>query len=229
MTTNGARITGRCHRRACLWLAVLLGCSMLPSLASGEKACDEALLQRVQSAYQAISSFKGRFHQEDHRTDGEVLSAQGSIAYLRPGRMRWEYDPPNEQLLVTDGKTVWLFDPLLDNVTVESLQAVARGTPLSFLLGLGNLSQDFTCRSLSRPPPEDGLTYLELVPRKKIPTLEFIQLGVDGKTAQLSMLIMVDTPGNARLVRLKNLKLGVPFKPEAFTFKITPDMEVIRR
>lgn len=202
---------------------------MLPSLASAEKPCDTALLQRVQQAYQEITSFKGRFHQEDRRTDGEVVTAQGAIAYLRPGRMRWEYDPPNEQLLVTDGKTVWLFDPLLDNVTVESLQAIARGTPLSFLLGVGNLLEDFTCRPLSRTPPQDGLTYLELTPRKKIPTLEFIQLGVDGKTAQLSTLIMVDTSGNARLVRLQELKLGVSFRPEAFTFKITPDMEVIGR
>src|SRR3970282_1683949 len=99
------------------------------------------------------------------------------IAYLRPGKMRWNYEPPNEQLVVTDGKTVWLYDPLLENVTVQPVEGGTRGTPLAFLLGVGNLREDFSCRALTRPAPPDGLSWLELVPRKEIPTLDFIPIG----------------------------------------------------
>jgi len=191
-------------------------------------ACDEALLERVQSAYQALDGFQGRFEQEDRRDDGGVLTAQGSIAYRKPGQMRWEYDPPNEQLLVTDGETVWLYDPLLENVTIESLADVAPGTPLTFLLGAGKLTRDFRCRALTRPPPDDGLTYLELVPREPIPTLESIQLGVRPSTAALVVLVMIDPQGNARVVRMKDITYGVAGLPETFTFAVSDEMEVIR-
>lgn len=210
-----------------LLLALLaLGPGIRPPAAA--EGCDEALLQRVQTAYQALDGFQGRFEQEDRRADGEVLTAQGSIAYRKPGQMRWEYDPPNEQLLVTDGETVWLYDPLLENVTIESLAEVTPGTPLTFLLGAGELTRDFRCRPLTRTPPDDGLSYLELMPREPIPTLESIQLGVRPKTAALVVLVMIDPQGNARVVRMQDITYGLAGLPETFTFEVTEDMEVIR-
>jgi outer membrane lipoprotein carrier protein len=82
------------------------------------------LLQRTQTAYQALAGFQGEFQQEDREPSGRVLTAKGKIAYRKPGQMRWEYAAPNEQLLVTDGTTVWLFDPLLENVTVQPLEGL---------------------------------------------------------------------------------------------------------
>ena len=209
-------------------LPALLAIALAAPAPAAAQDCDEALLQRVQRAYQALDGFQGRFEQEDRRSDGDVLTAQGSIAYRKPGQMRWEYDPPNEQLLVTDGETVWLYDPLLDNVTIESLAEVAPGTPLTFLLGAGELTRDFRCRPLTWPPPQDGLTYLELVPREPIPTLESIQLGVRRKTAALVVLVMIDPQNNARIVRMKDIAYGVVDLPETFVFEVTDEMEVIR-
>ncbi len=218
----------RCWLPAAL-LSLLFGLSLLPARPlSAAEPCDEALLQRVQTAYQALDGFQGRFEQEDRRSEGEVLYAHGSIAYRKPGQMRWEYDPPNEQLLVTDGETVWLYDPLLENVTIESLAEVAPGTPLTFLLGAGELTRDFRCRPLTQPPPRDGLTYLELVPRQPIPTLASIQLGVRPKTAALVVLVMIDSQDNARVVRLTDMAYGLADLPETFTFDVTDEMEVIR-
>lgn len=191
--------------------------------------CDTALLARTQAVYQAMTGFQGRFTQEDRETDGRVLRAEGKIAYRKPGRMRWQYAPPNEQLLITDGVTVWLYDPLLENVTVQPLEGLTEGTPLKFLLGAGNLTADFTCRPATLPPPADGLTYLELVAKAEIPTLAFIQLGVRPGTAALESFRMVDTQGNQRTVRLMDLKQTATFPADYFTFKIPPGMEVIRK
>jgi len=77
-------------------------------------------LERVQEHYLEMQSFQGNFLQttivesEDRRA-----SASGIIAYQRPGKMRWEYQEPDPQLLVTDGDTLWLYDPLLENVTIQ--------------------------------------------------------------------------------------------------------------
>jgi len=210
--------------------AIALGACLVAlaaGAARGQTVCNDATLSRVQSVYQGMSSFSGRFTQEDQQADGKVLKAQGQVAYQKPGRMRWNYEPPNEQLVVTDGQTVWLYDPLLDNVTLQPLEKVTQGTPLAFLLGAGNLTRDFSCRALTRPAPRDGLAWLELVPQKEIPTLAFIQIGVGVNSAALEAMRIVDTQGNLREVRLLGLRQGVSFAPDFFTFLVTDEMEVI--
>lgn len=214
------------------WATMLALISIVPgALGKAEAAepCDEARVRRVQAAYQAMKSFSGKFEQEDRRKDGQVDRARGSLAYRKPGRMRWMYEPPQEQLLVTDGSTVWLFDPLLDNVTVQPLKDLTQGTPLSFLLGVGNLTRDFACRDLTTPPPKDGLAYLELWPRSPIAGLAFIQLGVHAANGRIAALRMVDRQGNIRLLRLQDLRIGVKFPPGHFVFKIEKGMEVISK
>jgi outer membrane lipoprotein carrier protein len=212
---------------AAVALALLAG-GARPAGAAAD-TCKGDLMERVQKAYQAVSAFQGRFEQEDHQSDGRTASAKGEVAYLKPGRMRWRYEPPDEQLLVTDGKTVWLFDPLLDNVTVQPLSDLTQGTPLAFLLGVGNLQEDFACRAFTRPPPPDGLTYLELVPRKPIPALAYIQLGVRPGSDRIASLRMVDTQDNLRWVRFSELKTGVTFPAGTFTFLVPQGMEVISK
>ena len=223
-----------CRLRGQVWAGLLivafaLHWAHLGAARAAEDPCKGGLIDRVQANYQAIQSFQGRFEQEDRQSDGRIARAAGRIAYLRPGRMRWEYEPPNEQLLVTDGETVWLYDPILDNVTVQPLAELTQGTPLAFLLGAGNLKEDFSCRPYTRTPPDDGLTYLELVPRQPIPALDYIQLGMPPGNDHIASLRMVDSQGNVRTMRFLNLRTNVPLAPERFTFLVTPDMEVITK
>jgi len=193
-------------------------------------AQEQALLARAQQVYLGLASFQGSFSQEDRVPGAAPLTAAGTIAYRKPGRMRWQYAPPNEQLLVTDGTTVWLYDPLLESVTEQALQDVTEGTPLKFLLGAGSLTADFACRALTRPPPAgDGLTYLELVPHTAIPALAFLQLGVRAGSARIEAFRMLDTQGGERWVRLSNLKTGLFLPADQFTFKIKPGMDVIKK
>jgi outer membrane lipoprotein carrier protein len=224
------RAPARLLASLCVLLAALAGPSTAPVGArAADDPCASGLVARIQSTYQALKSFQGHFSQLDRQTDGRRMEATGSVSYLKPGRMRWEYAPPNEQLLVTDGATVWLYDPILDNVTVQPLSGLTQGTPLAFLLGAGNLQQDFACRPFSQPPPADGLDYVELVPRQPIPALAYIQLGAQVRSGRIAALRMVDSQGNLREVRFADLRTDVPLKPQAFSFDVQPGMEVIRK
>ena len=223
---SSARATGGCRRFAIA--ALFLAGSITPA-AGADAPCDAAFVQKVQESYRALRSFSASFRQEDHRRDGEVRKAAGTVSFFKPGRMRWSYDPPNEQLIVTDGKTVWLFDPLLENVTVQPLQDLTRGTPLAFLLGVGDLARDFACEPFTRPPPADGLAYLELHPRSEIPALAYVQLGVRRSDARIGALRMVDTDGGMRLILLRDFRTGITFPADYFTFKVTEGMEVISK
>ena len=80
----------------------------------GQPVAEEKdLLQLIQKQYQSIRSFSGRFIQSSHRADSETgpKKAEGLVSYKRPGKMRWLYEVPEEQLLVTNGQTMWLYDP----------------------------------------------------------------------------------------------------------------------
>ena len=188
-------------------------------------------LEQVQERYLEMQSFQGNFLQttivesEDRRA-----SASGIIAYQLPGKMRWEYQEPDPQLLVTDGDTLWLYDPLLENVTIQELAAVTDGTALAFLLGAGELTEDFTQRKIKKSllDPDKSWEVLELVPNREQSAIEFLQLGVDRLTGALEALLLKDNSGSIRIIEFTALSYNVEFSKDFFHFEIPPDMEVIR-
>ena len=188
-------------------------------------------LEKVQDRYLAMESFKGFFRQttivesEDRRT-----SASGIIAYQRPGKMLWQYKEPDPQLIVTDGEILWLYDPLLENVTIQELAVVTDGTALSFLLGAGKLTEDFTQRRMQKSLliPKETWEVLELVPNQKQSAIDFLQLGVNVETGDLKALLFKDNSGSVRIIELELLSYNIEFGKDFFTFEISPGMEVIR-
>ena len=191
---------------------------------------EKDLLLLIQKQYQSIRSFSGRFIQSSHRADTEKMhnKAEGIVSYKRPGKMRWLYKAPEEQLLVTDGHTIWLYDPLLENVTVQKLEKITEGTALSYLLGLGNLQTDFIQRKITNNLliDKDGLT-LELKPIKPTANLAFIQLNVNPETYNLQNIALMDQQDNYRTIQLINMKYNLEIEENFFEFTITNDMEVI--
>ena len=191
---------------------------------------EKDLLQMIQKQYQSIRSFSGRFVQSSHRGDTEtgLKKAEGHVSYKRPGKMRWLYETPEEQLLVTNGLTMWLYDPLLENVTVQKLEKITEGTALSFLLGLGNLQADFIHREISKNLliSQNGLI-VELEPKKSTANLAFIQLNVHPETYNLQTIALMDQQDNYRTIQLMNMKYNLEIEDNFFEFTVTNDMEVI--
>ena len=188
------------------------------------------LLHLIQKNYQSIRSFSGRFIQSSHRSDTEIgpKIAEGLVSYKRPGKMHWLYEAPEEQLLVTNGQTMWLYDHLLENVTVQKLEKITEGTALSFLLGLGNLKTDFIHRDISKNLliGQDGLI-VELEPKKSTANLAFIQLNVHPETYNLQTIALMDQQDNYRTIQLMNMKYNLEIEDNIFEYTITNDMEVI--
>ena len=197
----------------------------------GQPVAEEKdLLQLIQKQYQSIRSFSGHFIQSSHRADTETgpKKAEGLISFKRPGKMRWLYEAPEEQLLVTNGQTMWLYDPLLENVTIQKLEKITEGTALSFLLGLGNLQADFIHREISKNLliGKDGLI-VELKPKKSAANLAFIQLNVHPETYNLQTIALMDQQDNYRTIHLMNMKYNLEIEDNFFEFTVTNDMEVI--
>ena len=197
---------------------------------SGQSVSKETdLIQMIQDQYQSIQSFSGHFVQTSYRNNTEtVRRAEGLVSYKRPGKMRWLYEVPEEQLLVTNGETLWLFDPLLENVTIQKLEKLTDGTALSFLLGLGDLQEDFNRRLISQVflTSPDALI-VELEPKKAAANLSFIQLAVHPVTYNLQIIALMDQEGNYRTIELESMQYNLVLEDDFFEFKVTEDMEVI--
>ena len=210
---------------------IILICLLFFGFVCEPVAEEKNLLHLIQKQYQSIQSFSGRFVQSSHRADTETgpKKAQGLVSFKRPGKMRWVYEAPEEQLLVTNGQTMWLYDPLLENVTVQKLEKITEGTALSFLLGLGNLEFDFIQREITKNllSGQNGFI-LELEPKKSTANLAFIQLNVHPETHNLQTIALIDQQDNYRIIQLMDLKYNLEIEDNFFEFLVTNDMEVIK-
>ena len=91
-----------------------------------------------------ITTLQSRFEQSLMDADGRILEVStGTLEIQRPGRFRWAYSEPYEQLLVADGLNVWSYDIDLAQVTVKPQAAVLSNTPAQLLGGSRDAMDQF--------------------------------------------------------------------------------------
>jgi outer membrane lipoprotein carrier protein len=141
--------------------------------------------------------------------------ASGTMVFSRPGKFRWTYEKPYEQLIVGDGVKLWVYDKELEQVTVKQLGEALGSSPAALLAGDNEIEKFF---ALSEAGSRDGLDWLEAVPKSKDTTFEFIRMGFAGST--LKLMELKDNFGQRTVIRFdkleRNPKLG------ADQFKFTP-------
>lgn len=119
-------------------------CSKDLDLAQGQK-----IINSVQSSFGKIKNLRAQFFQDSYLSsvDQSELSG-GQVSLLRPGKMRWHYDTPEEQLFIVKDLSLWLYQPRMKQVIVDSLDKVMISQlPTAFLMGVGDLSKDFSVKS----------------------------------------------------------------------------------
>jgi outer membrane lipoprotein carrier protein len=112
-------------------MALLCLVNPLYALASG--AADAELLKEKLAKFSQINA---EFSQVVSNSEGEVLNkSQGKLTVLRPGKFRWEVSSPEEELIVSDGKTMWFYSPFIEQVTLYNLSDAVADTPFVLLSG----------------------------------------------------------------------------------------------
>ena len=111
-----------------------------------------------------MTTVSAEFEQTVTNRFGDVLqAATGRMHLKRPMRLRWELDEPYPQLVVTNGESLWVYDPDLEQVTVQPLAEALTGSPAVFLTGtVADLRRNFTV--VATEPPEAGGSRFELTP-----------------------------------------------------------------
>ena len=96
----------------------------------------QAILTRLEARYRTARTLQATFL-ERYSENGRIVRVEAGTAYFRrPGKMRWEYESPEKNLFLVDGKSAWFYVPADHTVTrVPAKQSVDWRTPLALLAG----------------------------------------------------------------------------------------------
>ena len=146
-----------------------------PLLAEADKPSQgEIYLEKFLSKTRTLQA---DFNQTLRTHDGEVLQQSEGQFYLnRPGKFRWNYSAPYEQIIVSDGKRIWIYDVDLQQVTVQKQQAGLPTTPMALLEDSFKLHQSFHVSPLDE---HQGIYRLKLVSKTKESDFGEIVVGLD--------------------------------------------------
>src|SRR5260370_27757952 len=139
-------------------------------------------LKGMQAQYKRTNSFSGKFAEQIFAVGGGKRDRSGKVYYEKPGKMRWEFDQPHPQTIVSDGTNLYSYEPDLNQALKTPVKrAFKSAAPVAFLLGIGDLERDF--KAFLPPPAKDNLLHISLVPKSGG---DVVELGMDPKTYNLT-------------------------------------------
>jgi outer membrane lipoprotein carrier protein len=193
-----------------------LGCALLP-------AAHGASLDQLRTFLTQTSSARGEFVQ---RVSGRSGSAQpvssGHFEFQRPGKFRWTYDKPYEQVIAADGTRLVLYDKDLNQVTIRKLGAALPSSPASILFGSNEFEKEF---EVTDAGARDGLEWVHAKPRAKDTTFERIEIGFKDGLPQAMRL--VDNFGQVTQLAFSKVERNPKLEPQAFQFTAPKGADVL--
>ncbi|MEK7362367.1 MAG: outer membrane lipoprotein chaperone LolA [candidate division NC10 bacterium] len=174
-------------------IALVLVLALLPASLGAQSL--EAVVAGVEGAYARIADLRADFIQQAfNKSLGQTIKAEGTVYLKRPGKMRWEYRAPAPQQIVSDGQSLWVYTPELNQVNVGEAPRALAGPAGSFLAGLGKVSEEFTVRFLNPATKTDeaGNLVLDLTPRRPTPVLTRLILSVDPREFLTRKAVLYD-------------------------------------
>jgi len=171
-----------------------------------------------------VKTGRSTFTQTVTAPDGvKKKSSSGSFEFARPNRFRFAYAKPFEQLIVADGRKVWIYDADLNQVSARKLSNALGATPAALLAG-GSLEIDF---DLAAMPAKDGLDWVKATPKAKDGAFQSVLIGFRGK--DLAAVEIVDSFGQRSLLQFAQLAPNVAIAPERLLFTVPPGADVIEQ
>ncbi len=185
-------------------------------------ACLDRAVDAIQGRYERIRDFSARFEQTArpaHIGAGatEPMTSRGRVVVSKPARMRWSYEEPEPSLVVSDGETLWIYDPSFGEAQRLPVgEGVLSGAAVQFLLGEGKMRRDFEIALLECAPDRVGL---ELVPREPA-SYEKLRVVANPESGDVGRTEVHDLLGNITAVVFSEVQFDRD--PPAETFRFDP-------
>lgn len=201
-------------------VTLILGLAVLPASLAAAQSLEE-VVAGVEGTYARIVDLKADFTQQAfNKSLGQVIKAEGAVYLKRPGKMRWEYRTPSPQQIVSDGQSLWVYTPELNQVNVGEAPRALAGPAGSFLAGLGKVSEEFTVRFLNPAARSDeaGNLVLDLTPKRPTPVLTRLILSVDPREFLVRKAVLYDQFENTVTMLFTRVAVNPGLADRLFTF-----------
>lgn len=171
-----------------------------------------------------VKSGQSAFTQTVTAADGvRKKQSSGDFEFARPDRFRFAYTKPFEQLIVGDGRKVWIFDADLNQASSRAMGSALGATPAALLAG-ETLDADFV---LSNAPAADGLEWALATPKLKDGAFQSMRVGFKGR--ELAAVEILDSFGQRSLLRFTGFTPNATIAPDRFSFVPPAGADVIEQ
>jgi outer membrane lipoprotein carrier protein len=186
----------------------------------------DEVIQKVEKHY-SVSGFTADFSQTSSIKAMEITdSASGKAFFKRSGKMRWEYETPDRQVIITDAKTLWVFRPEDNQVMIGKAPSFFKGGKgFSFLSDMKVIRQKFDI--VLEKETEKGFFVLKLLPREKTYDIVEIFLWISRNTFDVVKILTYNSYGDETRIVFNNIQLKEKLDDSLFTFKVPEGTEVL--
>jgi chaperone LolA len=186
-------------------------------------------LQTLNKNIEKISALSGQFTQKNFDLlQNRKSEASGRFSFLRPGLMRWIYEQPDPYSIIAGKERIWLYDPILENVTIYNVQNVSGIKIISLLLKPEKLQHHFKIINPSKMlldvKPNDKLLFL--AHKEKNQNISEVQLAFDADY-RIKQFVIVDLNRNYRKINFNHLNIRPQLNKADFEFTLPDGIEII--
>jgi len=173
---------------------------------------------------QGLKSLQGGFSQEVYDTKGHLKQqSSGRVSLATPRQFRWEYVKPYRQLVVADGKTVWIYEPDLQQVSKRPQGPEEQNSPLAILIDPARLDRNYV---VTDGGTSAGVNWLGIAPRSKADS-NFESARIGFKDGQLSQIVVTDPLGQRTQMYFAQWQRNLALSAATFGFTPPKGVDVI--
>ncbi|MDR7341786.1 outer membrane lipoprotein carrier protein [Pantoea alhagi] len=187
---------------------LVLACGLLSALTSAGALADAS--SELQQRLDKVSSFHASFNQKVTDTSGSnVQEGEGELWVKRPNLFNWHMTAPDESVIISDGKTLWFYNPFVEQVSATWLNSATSNTP--FMLIARNQGSDWKQYNVK----QQGDNF-ELTPKTDAGNLKQFVINVSGN-GTINQFSAIEQDGQRSSYVLKSQNNG-PVSADKFTF-----------
>ena len=209
-----------------LRILILFTLLILPAGTLFAETSEQQALDSIQQQYEKVSTFEADFTQRSYvKMMNQTQSVKGTVKIKKPGKMKWVYGAPDTQILISDGKNLWLYVPEEEQATKVPVESIySSNTPALFLAGKGKLTRSFNVESVSE---ENRNILVTLVPKNEDQGLARLILHANKKNYQITGSTVYDKLGNKTDIRFSRIRINREIPEEQFQLKTPPGVEIL--
>jgi len=234
LTANEREQLGNIQARANVYTPMMRMLAVLMPLlgvahAQRPEPAAAGLVAKVQKYYDSTKDLRAHFEQQMQSPSRAPSKAAGEVWLKKPGKMRWDYLTPEKKLMVSDGATLWVYEPEDEQAYKQDLKGNALPAQVSFLLGEGRLDKEFDASVTKVDGVAADDVALKMVPKVGTAAYRYLVFVVDGKSGMVKQTIIYDQQGGTNKLTFAEVRQnkGVDdgkfkFAPPAGTHILTP-------